>query len=234
MNDKIENIHLAATLTDKCFTYILSKLKLGVDEGAIMQEIESFFRKNGAKNAFPPIVAFGKHASQPHFNTPDNEPLTNNQLVLLDFGAKVNGYCADMTRTVFIGKPNDEWVKAYNIVSETQQAVINEIEKYFDVSIHQSINISGATMDRIAKDRIEKAGYPPYKHSLGHAIGHKVHEAPRLSVKRDALIYPGMVFTIEPGIYIENEYGIRIEDTVLLKEDGLEILTKSSKDLLIL
>ncbi len=223
--DEIENIRLAAKITDECFDFILGKIKPGITESEIAWEIESFFRKRAAEIAFSPIVAFGTHTSQPHYSARtllaklQGESLKNQDIALLDFGACVNGYCSDMTRVVFTGKPTDEWKRAYTTVSEAQSVALE--------NIHHN-------PDKRSREFIRKAGFPPYCHSLGHGVGLAIHEQPRLSYKKEVKLLPSMVVTIEPAIYVEGRYGIRIEDLVLLKKDGVEILSKSPKLLTIL
>ena len=243
-DDEIENIRAAARLTDQCFGFILGKLKpglpaeasakVGVSENKIAWEIESFIRNRGAQLAFSPIVAFGAHASQPHYLTGPGlvktQGLAPPELVLLDFGAKINGYCSDMTRVVFVGKPKDEWKRAYETVLTAQQKALEYLTGPGPVT---------STADRIARKVIEKAGFPAYPHSLGHGVGLDIHEAPRLTINpstRSARsgLQPGMVVTIEPGIYIEGQYGIRIEDLVHVTNTGIEILSHSKKEMTIL
>ncbi|OGG23718.1 hypothetical protein A3A79_00730 [Candidatus Gottesmanbacteria bacterium RIFCSPLOWO2_01_FULL_43_11b] len=214
--DEIAKIKLAAKITDACFTYIVKRIRTGVTEARLAWEIEGFFKYRAGDVAFSPIVAFNENSSKPHYNSRSNNPLRKNSLILLDFGARVNGYCADMTRVVFLGKPKAEWVKAYDAVLQAQQAAISSNSR------------SGAERDRIARESIQKSGFDPYAHSLGHNVGLDIHESPRLSIKKDANLLPGMVFTIEPGVYIEGQFGIRIEDLVLLKATGIEILSHSS------
>ena len=263
-SDEIANIKEAAKLTDQCFTFILSKLTPGVEEGEIVWEIESFFRKNDATLAFSPIVAFGKNSSQPHYQPStvyssseesstsrevhrDSSRLRSNDIILLDFGARVNGYCADMTRVVFIGKPKDEWRRAYQTVLKAQISVIQRMQSCYHVPLHDSkfIKLSGAQLDRMAKKVIQKAGLPPYPHSLGHGVGLAIHEIPRLIARKDrilpksqprkdAILLSGMVFTVEPAVYVEGAYGIRIEDLILLKKDGIELLSQSPKEMIVL
>lgn len=233
--DEIENIRSAAKLTDACFDWIIGKIKPGVTEGQISWEIESFFRKHGAQNAFSPIVAFGKNSSQPHYQTSDIK-LKTSDIILLDFGARVNGYCSDMTRVVFVGEPNNEWKRAYEVVLQANHLATSELDDMF-TSLYMTkkpVIDNGAPLDRWIRDDIKKAGYLPYPHSLGHGVGLDIHEYPRLTYKHDSKLLPGMVITIEPGIYVEGCYGIRIEDLVLLKKDGIEILSRSSKKLTIL
>ncbi len=217
--DELAHIKKTCVITDTCFDFIIKKLKPGATESEIAWDIETFFRKNNAQSAFSPIVAFGKNSSMPHYQ-PKNAVLKNNDIVLLDFGAKYQGYCADMTRMVFVGTPKDEWVVAYNTVLQAQNKALELLREG---------TRSGATLDAAAKEVIAEAGLPPYSHSLGHNVGLDIHEGPRLTVKKDETLLPGMVFSIEPGVYIEGQYGIRIEDLVLLKEDGIEVLSKSKK-----
>jgi Xaa-Pro aminopeptidase len=225
-------IRIACEVTDRCFVSLLAHITPGVTEGNLTKYILSYLQKHGAQPAFPPITAFGEHTSVVHYKDShlSKTKCRKSEIILLDFGAKVNGYCADMTRIVFVGKPKKEWIRAYKTVLTVQRAILDTL----DSRVGKKKSFSGAELDRTAKDMIAGAGFPPYKHSLGHAIGKKVHEPPKLSVKKDARILPGLVFTIEPGIYIEGSYGIRIEDLVRLKKDGLEILSKSPREMIIL
>jgi len=245
--DEIDNIRKAARLTDKCFEYIVGKLKPRATEAEIAWEIEAFIRKNGSELAFSPIVTFNAHSSQPHYLSMNHEPLTMDSLVLLDLGARVNGYCADMTRVVFIGKPKNEWLRAYETVLTAQLEALNSLIRHSRaggnpgnkdsgsrIKSGMTEPLSGAALDQLARTIIKEAGYPPYSHSLGHGVGLAIHEAPRLTHKKNVVLKSGMVITVEPGIYIEGQYGIRIEDLVLLKEEGIEILSKTDKNIKIL
>ncbi len=236
--DEIAYIRQAAKLTDECFDFILGKIRPGVTEGELAGEIESFFRKSGADAAFSPIVAFGKNTSQPHyssklsFKAPQSLALKLDDIILLDFGARVNGYCADMTRMVFVRQPKHEWKLAYQTVLEAQKAALSYLQAQGRALNSQ---LSGSYADRTAREVIRESGLPPYPHSLGHGVGLDIHEKPRLTIKKPfGKLKAGMVFSVEPGIYIEGRYGIRIEDLVLLKKDGLEILSQSKKTLTIL
>jgi len=222
---EIYTISRACHITDLCFTEIQKSIKPGVTEKEISDIIETFIKKQHAEHSFPSIVAFGKNTSFVHHLKASSRRCRKQEIILLDFGANVDRYCSDMTRMVFVGKPKPEWIKAYQTVLSVQETIIKKITP---------LPFSGAAMDILAREKIEKAGFPPYPHGLGHNLGLEIHELPRLSRKKDAQITPGMVFTIEPGTYIKGDYGIRIEDTVVLKEDGLEILTKSPKKLTIL
>ena len=229
-DDELALIRRAAKLTDRCFDALLGRLKPGVTETELTWEIESFFRKAGASSAFSPIVAFGRNTSQPHYQgTRDKgqvSRLKKNDIALLDFGALVGGYCADMTRVVFIGKPGSEWKRAYQTVRTAQMQALEYLNSI--------PNPSGAQADRIARKVIRNEGFSPYPHSLGHAVGLEIHEAPRLTRKKDVMLKPNMVVTVEPGIYIGGSYGIRIEDLVCLKKQGIDVLSHSSKTITIL
>ncbi len=219
--DEIASMRIACELTDKAYDFTMNLLKPGVTEQEIAWEMEAFIRKNGGQLAFPSIVAFGANGSKPHYSG-NAGVLQQNDMVLLDFGAKTNGYCADMTRMVFIGTPKKEWTDAYNTVLASQEKAL---------SLLKSGTRNGATLDAAAKKVIAEAGLPPYPHSLGHGLGLDIHEAPRLSVKKDAEIKPGMVVTVEPGVYLEGQFGIRIEDTILIQDNTIELLTKTTKEI---
>lgn len=223
---EIKHIRTAAHLTDRCFTYILPMIKPGVTESFIAAEITSFFREFGAENAFSPIVAFGKNTSMPHYGLShlSKTACQTNDIVLLDFGARVNGYCADMTRMVFVGTPKPEWIEAYTAVLTANQKAIELLKNG---------QRNGATLDAAAQEILAEANLPVYPHSLGHAVGLDIHEAPRLTVKKEEQLKPNMAVTIEPGTYIEGSYGIRIEDLILVQKTGVETLSRSHKELTI-
>jgi len=225
---EISAIEKACQLGDKTFKYILKKIKLGVSEKELANEIEFFIRKRGAGISFLPIVAFGTNSAIPH-HAPTNNKLTNNQIVLLDFGVKLNNYCSDMTRTVFFGQPTPKQKRIYQTVLKAQSLAIKILNtKYL---IHNTIKAS--EVDRVARDYIISKGYKTIPHSVGHGIGIDVHESPHISPKSKDVLKNGMVFSIEPGIYLENFGGVRIEDLIVLDEDKVKVLTKSSKDLII-
>jgi Xaa-Pro aminopeptidase len=222
---EIENIRAASRLTDECFSSICSEIKPGVTEKEVAEKIEAFIIKNGAELAFPVIAAFGKNTSfVHHLKASMYVKCRRQEIILLDFGAKVNGYCSDMTRMVFVGKPKKEWIFAYKTILHVQQTILDAI---------RPSPFSGAKMDILARQMIADAGLPPYPHGLGHSLGIEIHEHPKLNRKKDAVIAPVAVFTVEPGTYIKGQYGIRIEDTVCLKSNGLERLTTSTKEMII-
>lgn len=220
--DEITLIRQAAALTDACLTQLRQKIHPGISENTLAMAIDQFFRQNGAGNAFSAIVAFGSHTSQPHYNNMPSQEflLEKNDIILIDMGARIEGYCADMTRMLFVGKPKQEWITAY-------EAVLSANEKALELLADGERN--GATLDAAAREVIAEAGFPVYPHSLGHAVGLNIHEAPRLTVQNAEILKPYMAITIEPGIYVEGAFGIRIEDLILVKENGIEVLSMSSK-----
>ncbi|OGG20494.1 hypothetical protein A3D03_03485, partial [Candidatus Gottesmanbacteria bacterium RIFCSPHIGHO2_02_FULL_40_13] len=223
-NDEITKIKSAAKMTDMAFEYIKEKIKKGVSEKDLALELEFFLKKNAGDIAFPPIVAYDENAAIPHYLSSNDQRLTTNSLILLDFGAKVEGYCADMTRVVFFGSPDNNQVKIYNTVYKAQELALKKIKS----------GLKTAEIDKVAREYIKSAGFPEYPHGLGHGVGLAIHEAPRLKPESLEVLKENMVVTVEPGIYLEGNCGVRIEDLVVLTKEGCEILSKSSKDITIL
>lgn len=226
--DEISKIEKACKLGDEAFDFILKKLKLGVTEKQIAFEIEFFIRKRGVDISFPPIVAFGKNSSIPHHQPTNNELITHSP-VLLDFGVRYQNYCSDMTRTVFFGKADGKFKKMYNTVLTAQQKAIDLLKWSM---INGKSSIKASDVDKVVRSHIISQGFPTIPHSLVHGIGIDVHEPPRLSPKSKDILKEGMVFSIEPGIYLPGSGGVRIEDLVLLEEKGLILLTHSSKEII--
>jgi len=224
-HEEIIRLKKAIDLTDQAFKHILPYIKPGVKEKDIALELELFLRKNGAEaKSFDYIVVSGPRGALPHGVASDKE-IKIGELVTMDFGCIYEGYCSDITRTVGVGKLKNKQKEIYNIVLEAQVTGLNYIKA----------NIKCQDIDNIAREIITKAGYGEYfGHSLGHGIGLEVHEDPKLAKGNDQLLQPGMVVTVEPGIYIPDFCGVRIEDIVLINENNVEILTKSCKDLLII
>ncbi len=221
---EIEHIQNACKIGDWAFVYILTKIKEGITEKELAFELEYYIKKQGAELSFPSIVAFGENSSVPHHQT-SNTKLKKNEFVLLDFGVKIQNYCSDMTRTIVFGKPSTEQKKIHQTVLDAQQKAI-------DLLNSKSKPILASDIDKGARDYIIFHGYPAIPHSLGHGIGLEVHEAPRLSPKSKDILKNGMVFSIEPGIYTPNFGGVRIEDLVVLENNKVRLLTKSSKELI--
>lgn len=225
--DEIVLIVKACKIGDEVFKQVLRKIKLGVSEKQLVFEIESLIKKQGHDIAFRTIVAFGKNASAPHHES-GQDKIGENQFVLMDFGVRYENYCSDMTRTIFFGKPSNKQKEIYKVVYEAQQKAVDFINK----SIKSGKKIKTSKVDKIAREHIVSQSYPSMPHSLGHGIGLEVHEHPYISPKSKEHIEEGMVFSIEPGIYIPDFGGVRIEDLYLVEKTGLRQITTSSKDLI--
>lgn len=220
---EISFIARAEQIGDEAFSYILGEIKPGVSEVEIAARLEYFMRTHGAEDkSFDTIVASGYHSAMPHA-VPTSKTLEIGDFVTLDFGCKYRGYCSDMTRTVVLGKASDRQKEIYRVVREAQEAALAELQP----------GMTGAQGDRLARDIIEKAGYGDcFGHGLGHSVGLEIHERPSLSPRDDTVLTAGMMETVEPGIYVPGFGGVRIEDLVVLTENGCRNLTGSSKELI--
>lgn len=219
---EIEKIRRACNLTDKAFKHVLKKIKPGITEKEIAFEIEFFIKTNGGELAFPSIVAFGKNSAIPHHHTSETKLNKKDSFVLLDFGAKYKEYCADMTRTL-INNTTEKALKIYKTVLEAQ-------EKALEYANTKNGMLKACEIDKTARNYIISLSYPSIPHSVGHGVGLEVHESPSISKNSTDEIFPNSIFTIEPGIYIPEFGGVRIEDVVLKTNIGLETLTKSPKN----
>jgi len=220
---EIENIKAAQNITDAAFSYILSYIKPDITEIEIAAKIEYFCRRNGAESmAFDTIAVSGKNSSLPH-GLPSVNRLKMDSFFTMDFGAKYNGYCSDMTRTVVVGKATDEMKHIYQTVLTAQKLALDSIKS----------GVTGRYVDKVARYYINSAGYEGcFGHSTGHSLGLEIHEQPRFSTSSSEIISAGTVMTVEPGIYLPGKFGVRIEDLVLVTENGFENFTKSSKELI--
>ncbi|HVL64772.1 MAG TPA: Xaa-Pro peptidase family protein [Actinomycetota bacterium] len=222
--DEIRLLRDAVALGDRAFTAILEMLTPGRTEREIALELEVFMRRNGADEvSFDPIVGSGSLSAHIH-HTPGDRVFDKGDLVLLDFGSRIDGYCSDMTRTVVLGPASDEQQQIYALVLEAQRAGIEAVR-----AGHLCPDVDAA-----ARRVIAEAGYGDnFPHGLGHGVGIDIHEAPRLHRTSEETLLVGDVVTVEPGIYLPGRGGIRIEDCVLVTEDGPEVLTSAPKDSLI-
>jgi len=218
---EIKNIKLACNLTDKCYSYILKNIRTNITEKELAWRIEKFIKENGGELAFESIIAFGPNSATPHHKT-SNKKLTNkDQFILLDFGAKVDGYCSDMTRTLLTKQNSDRAKKIYQTVLEAQQKAIEAVNS-------EKLIVNSSEIAKNVDNYLVSKGFKPVPHGLGHGIGLEVHELPHLSPKSHEQLQKGMIFTIEPGIYIPGFGGVRIEDDFVF-DKNLEQLTRSPK-----
>lgn len=222
--EEIKKLEIASKIADDCFEYICQNIKIGMTEKEIAQMMESFMFDNGAEAlAFETIVGSGLNSVQIH-STPTDKKIESEDIILLDFGCKYQGYCSDISRTIFVGNITDEQKEIYNLVLEAQLTATESI----------TAGMLCCEADALARNIIKNKGYD-FAHSLGHAVGTEVHETPVVSPKNDKeTLENDMVFTIEPGIYLENKFGIRIEDTVVLENGKVRALNKVTKDIIII
>ena len=219
---EIELIKKACELTDSCFSHLIEYIKIGMTEKQIAFEIEKYFMENGADGlSFETIVASGPNSSKPHALTTERK-IDVGDIITLDFGCKYKGYCSDMTRTIFAGFIPEKAKTVYDLVLK------NQMQTEIDMRDGASIRILSRNVDNDFKLN----GYN-LVHALGHGVGLDIHEAPVISNRNDNLLKENMVVTNEPGIYIPGEFGIRIEDTVLITKSGCIKLTKSDKNYII-
>lgn len=221
--EEVKNITKACMITDKCFEHIIQFIKKGMTEKQISDEIEKFFKENGAEGlAFDTIVASGPNSSKPHA-VPTDRLIQSGDVITIDMGCKYNGYCSDMTRTIFIDSIDENIKKVYDLVLKNQKQTISEMRE-------------GMVSKNVAKMVINDFELNNYTliHGLGHGIGLDIHEIPTLGTKSEVILKSNMVITDEPGIYIPGKFGIRIEDTVVIGKSTGVPLTKSTKEYVII
>ena len=222
-SQELERIDAAQQLTDLAFDHVLSALRVGATERDIALELEFFMRKQGSDGvAFAPMVASGPNAALPHA-VPGARAFEAGDFVILDFGARVDGYCADMTRTVVIGPASDLHREVYETVLAANVAGAAAVRA----------GVPGRDVDAAARAVIVEAGYGDrFGHGLGHGVGREVHEKPSVGPRSEELLAVGNVITIEPGVYIPGFGGVRIEDLAVVEESGARVLTRSAKTFL--
>ena len=220
---EIEKLARAEQIGDEAFSYILTQIKPGITELEIAAKLEYYMKSHGAQEkGFDTIAASGLHSAMPHA-VPSEKVLEKGDFLTLDFGCKYQGYCSDMTRTVVIGKANEKQKEIYKIVLEAQEAALAGLRA----------GMTGAEGDALARKVIEEAGCGDYfGHGLGHSVGLEIHEKPALSPKDQTILRPGIIETVEPGIYIPGLGGVRIEDMTVITENGIKNLTSSPKELI--
>lgn len=223
--EELDVLKEAAKISDAAFDHILTVIKPGVTEIEISNELEFFMRKKGAQSSsFDIIVASGYRSALPH-GVASHKEIASGELVTMDFGALYNGYCSDMTRTVAVGEISDELHNIYHTVLDAHLKGMNGIKA----------GITAKEADALTRDHINDKGYGQYfGHSTGHGLGLEVHEAPGLSSRSDVTLTEGMVVTVEPGIYVPNVGGCRIEDDIVVTKEGNESFNRSPKHLITL
>lgn len=217
--EEIENITKACEITDKAFEYIIRNIKEGMTEKEVAFEIEKFMIQNGADGlAFDSIVAFAENTSMPHA-VPTDKRIRRGDIIQFDIGCKYKGYCSDFSRVVFVEEVNEEYKQAYEFVLEQQQKLRTQLK-------------DGVNIKTVIKDRETDYNLKNYRvlHAFGHGVGIDIHEKPVLRSKQDYILKENTIIAIEPGIYKEGKFGIRVEDTFLVEKNGCKSLTTSKKD----
>ncbi len=221
--EELQNLRMAARITDESYDELLKFIKPGIKEADIAGKMREIFKEKGADEGFT-MVCSGPNSSYPHYND-DQRVIQEKDIIVLDWGCKYKNMCADMSRTVFVGGITEEEKRVYEIVKASQEA-------------GEKAAVNGAyipDVDKASRDIIKKSGYGKYFFTrLGHGIGYSVHEAPDIKASNERKLEKGMVFSIEPGIYIAGNFGIRIENIVAVSEDGNEVLNKASKEIIII
>ena len=223
--DQLEKMIAAQRIAEEGLKHMYGFIKPGVTEKEIQLELDYYMLSHGAEAlSFDTIALSGVNTSMPH-GVPSDKKVERGEFVLMDFGAVVDGYHSDMTRTVSVGEPTARMREIYNIVLEAQNLGINAVRA----------GITGKELDAVSREYIASKGYGKYfGHSLGHGVGLDIHEAPTASSTCDNVLAENMVVTVEPGIYLEGEFGVRIEDFVIVKQDGCVNMTEADKSLVVL
>ena len=216
-DEEINEIKAALEIAETAFMEFRNRIKLGMTEKESAWLLEKLIREKGAESlSFPVIAAAGKNSALPHA-IPGNKKLKKGEPLLFDFGAKLNGYCSDTTRTLVMGRPDEKFKTIYKILFNAQQLAVDNIKP----------GISAQDIDKTARDYIDATEFKgKFTHSLGHGVGLAIHEAPRLSKKDNTILEPGMVITVEPGIYLPEWGGIRLENMVMVTDNGACVLNK--------
>ncbi|WP_274307719.1 M24 family metallopeptidase [Solibacillus daqui] len=222
--EELVKMRKAAELADYAIQVGCDAIAEGKTEMDILNEIESAIKAKGYAMSFDTMVLAGEKAASPH-GTPGESKIQHGDLILFDLGVIYEGYCSDITRTVAFGQPGEEQIKIYNTVRAANESAIAAVKP----------GVRAMDLDKIARDTISAAGYGEYfTHRLGHGLGISVHEFPSINGTNEMVLNEGTVFTIEPGVYKTNVAGVRIEDDVVVTNTGVEILTKFTKELVIL
>ncbi|HYF74998.1 MAG TPA: M24 family metallopeptidase, partial [Candidatus Nitrosocosmicus sp.] len=214
----------AAAIADEVMGKVIAYIRPGLIERDISKKIEELFMECGGQGlSFYPIVASGPNTSRPHYNK-DDRRIEEQDVIILDFGCRYNGFCSDISRTVFVGEPTEEQRKVFDIVVKANTAAEELVKP----------GVTAEQVDLTARNIIRDAGYGHcFLNRTGHGIGMAVHEGPYIKEGNTQILEPGMTFSVEPGIYIAGRFGMRVEDIVLVTENGKEVLNKYTKDIII-
>jgi Xaa-Pro aminopeptidase len=223
--EEVERMRRSAITNSRALAQTVHRIRPGIRESDLAAELEYRMRRLGAqKPAFDTIIASGARSALPHAH-PTSKTLSNNELVLIDMGASLDGYASDMTRMVFLGRPGPKIRRLYDAVLEAQLAALAAVRE----------GVMAEAVDRAARKVLRTAGLEKaVVHSTGHGLGLEIHEPPRLGRRERTLLRAGMAITVEPGVYLQGFGGIRIEDTVVVTGNGCEVLTPTSKELIVL
>ena len=215
--EEIENLRRACKVTDDCFEHIVNYIRPGMTEKQIAREIDYYYYKHSEGLSFDTIVASGENSSKPHA-VPTDRRIQDKEIITIDMGCKINGYCSDMTRTIFVGEVPEAVKPVYDLVLKNQEQALQDMKD----------NANTKQISKMVDNDFRLHNYDLI-HALGHGVGLEIHEGPILSINSENTLRENMVVTNEPGIYIAGQFGVRIEDTVLITKGGCEPLTKSPK-----
>ena len=220
----LERMRVAQAVTDAAFTHMAGFIRPGMTERQVQRELDDYMLRNGADElAFASIVATGPNGANPHAQ-PSDARLEAGQCVVMDFGAKAAGYCSDMTRMVFVGEPNARLREAYAVLRAANEQVEAALAP----------GMTGKEAHEMAERILEEGGFGgKMGHGLGHGVGLEIHELPNLNTRNDKPLEPGNVVTVEPGIYIEGEFGMRLEDCGVVTESGFEPFGTSTHEMVV-
>ncbi len=225
-SEEISKIEAAAAIADRAFALWQKEIELGMNERQLANRLEHYCREQGSREqSFETIVLFGARAALPHGRPSSDSILKSGDTILVDFGCAVDGFCSDMTRTFFFGSPNPKVIDRYSITLTAQLAGLNAVRA----------GVSAADVDSVVRNIITEAGYgEQFGHGTGHGVGLRIHEQPALNSRDTTILREGMIVTVEPGIYVEGESGVRIEDLLMVTATGYRLLSHTSKILTIL
>lgn len=221
--DEAEKMRKSSELAEKALGEVIPQIKAGMKENEVKEMLEAAMKRQGMSGvSFDTIIGSGANSALPHYTAGD-KVLNAGDSIVIDFGGMYQGYCSDMTRTVILGKASEEYRDVYETVKEAQMKAVKTVRP----------GIKASEIDAAARRHITEKGYGDYFiHRTGHGIGMEVHEEPYISDISTTVLQPGMVFSIEPGVYLPGKFGVRIEDLVMVTEDGVEVLNKYTKELI--